>query len=192
MIHQPATNPFPFRSKSIYNWPMESESLIGEFHPELLSRRGESLAWLTAVLSFLAWTLLTLTGRPVLTVVPFMSFFFLFAAASISLGNWMDRRTVLRLEQDGVAFKNGLRNVQLSWDQIAEIQVFAANWGKKVRVIGDRAHFDFRTLGEVKLGGEVKGRLGFVQGEPILRQILLATGLKEVEHNRNSYYYARQ
>jgi hypothetical protein len=188
----PRAIPFPFRSKSIYNWRMENEPLIGEFHPELLSRRGEGLAWLTAALSFLAWTLLSLTSRPVLTVVPFMSFFFLFAAASISLGNWMDRRTVLRLDQDRVAFKNGLRNVQLRWDQIAEIQVFTANWGKKVRVLGDQAHFDFRTLGELKLGGDVKGRMGFVQGESILRRILLATDLKEVEHNRNSYYYARQ
>ena len=170
---------------------MENEPLIGEFHPELLSRRGESLAWLTTVLSFLAWTLLTLTGRPVLTVVPFMSFFFLFSAASVSLGNWMDRHTLLRLEKDGVAFKNGLRNVYLNWPQIAEIQVFAANWGKKVRIIGDQAHFDFRTLGELKLGGDVKGRMGFAQGELILRQILRASGLKEVEHNRNSYYYAR-
>jgi hypothetical protein len=186
------TIPFPIRLKSIYNWRMENEPFTGEFRPEQLSRRGERLAWLTAVLSFVAWTLLSLTGRPVLDVVPFMSFFFLFAAASISLGNWVDRRTVLRLEQDGVAFKNGLRNVHLAWDQIKEIQVFAANWGKKVRVIGGQAHFDFRTLGELKLGGEVKGRMGFEQGEFILRQILLATGLKEVEHNRNSYYYARQ
>jgi hypothetical protein len=171
---------------------MENEPLLGEFYPELLSRRGEGLAWLTAALSFLAWTILSITGRPVLSVVPFMSFFFLFAAASIGLGNWVDRRTMLRLEQDGVVFKNGLRNVHLAWDQITEIQVFAANWGRKVRVIGLRAHFDFRTLGELKLGGDVKGRLGFAQGELILRRILLATGLKEVEHHRNSYYYARQ
>jgi hypothetical protein len=60
-----------------------------------------------------------------------------------------------------------------------------------VRIIGDQAHFDFRTLGELKLGGDVKGRMGFAQGELILRQILRASGLKEVEHNRNSYYYAR-
>lgn len=150
------------------------------------------MAWLTALLSFLGWTALFVMGKPMLSFVPFMSFFFLFAAASISLGNWVDRNTLLRLEEDGVAFKNGLRNVRLTWAQIREIQVFAASWGRKVRVIGEQAHFDFRTLGELKMSGEVKGRMGFEQGELILRQILFRSSLKEIEHTNNSYYYARQ
>ena len=49
---------------------METEPLIGEFRPELLSRRGEALAWLTAGLSFTAWILMAVLGRPVLSVVP--------------------------------------------------------------------------------------------------------------------------
>lgn len=170
---------------------MENDPLLGEFRPELLPRRGEVLAWLTTLLSFVAWTILSITGRPVLTVVPFMSFFFLLAAASISLGNWVDRSTVLHLDEDGVRFKNGLRNVHLLWDQILQIQVFGSSWGRKVRVFGKSAHFDFRTFGEFTMAGEVKGRMGFQQGEQILRQVLLSTGLKEVEHTHNSYYYAR-
>lgn len=171
---------------------MENGPLVGEFRPELLPRRGEILAWLTTLLSFAAWTILSLTERDVLSVVPAMSFIFLLAAASISLGNWVDRSTVLRLEEDGVRFKNGLRNVYLLWDQILQIQVFGSSWGRKVRVFGETAHFDFRTLGELTMAGEVKGRMGFQQGEQILRQVLTATGLKEVEHTNNSYYYARQ
>jgi hypothetical protein len=171
---------------------MENGSLTGEFRPELLSRRGEGLAWLTTVLSFAAWTILSYTGRTVLSVVPFMSIFFLLAALSISLGNWVDRRTVLRLDENGVIFNNGLRNASLVWSEIRELQVFGSSWGRKVRVIGDRAHFDFRTLGELTMAGEVKGRMGFRQGEQILHQILVSAGLKEVEHIRNSYYYARQ
>jgi hypothetical protein len=171
---------------------MENENLTGEFRPELLSRRGEGMAWLTTLLWFVAWTILSVIGRPVLSFVPVLSFLFLLIAASISLGNWVDRQTVLHIEDGGVAFKNGLRNVHLAWDQIKELQVFNSNWGKKVRVIGERAHFDFRTLGEVTMGGQLKGRLGFIQGEAILRQILRKTRLVEVEHTGNSYYYARQ
>jgi hypothetical protein len=171
---------------------MDNEPLVGEYRPELLSRRGEGLAWLTTLFSFTAWIILSLTGRPLLSVVPFMSFFFLLAAASISLGNWVDRSTVLRLEDNGLAFKNGLRNVRLYWNQIVQVQVFGSSWGRKVRVIGAQGHFDFRTLGELTMAGEVKGRMGFKQGEQILRQILSATSLKEVEHTSNSYYYARQ
>jgi hypothetical protein len=171
---------------------MESNLLSGEFRPELQSRRGETLAWLTALLSFTAWTILSLTGRLVLSVVPIMSFFFLFAAASISLGNWVDRSTVLRLDEHGVGFKNGLRNVYLKWETMRKIEVFGSSWGRKVRVIGDEAHFDFRTLGELTMAGEVKGRMGFREGETILELILSKAGLKEVEHTGNSYYYARQ
>ena len=171
---------------------MEIETITGEFRPELLSRRGEGLAWLTALLSFGAWAILTITGRPVLSVVPVMSFFFLFAAASISLGNWVDRSTVLCLAEDDVVFKNGLRNVRLNWVEIEQIQVFASSWGRKVRVLGKQAHFDFRTLGELTVSGEVKGRMGFTQGERILRTLLIKTGLQEVEHAGNSYYYARR
>lgn len=171
---------------------MENGDISGEFRPELLPRRGEILAWLTTILWFLAWTILTLMERAIFSFVPLMAFLFLVIAASISLGNWVDRQTVLRLMDNGVAFKNGLRNVFLSWEQIQEIQVFGSSWGRKVRVIGEVAHFDFRTLGELTMGGEVKSRMGFAMGEEILRQILRATGLKEVEHTGNSYYYARR
>ena len=171
---------------------METEPLNGEFRPELLSRRGEALAWLTAGLSFTAWILMAVLGRPMLSVVPVMSFIFLGAAASISLGNWIDRKTCFRLDETGISFVNGLRNVQLSWRDVENVEVFASSWGRKVRVIGVQGHFDFRTLGELTMGGEVKGRMGFSQGEQILRQILWRSGLIEIEHSGNSYYYARR
>lgn len=171
---------------------MQNDPLIGTYQPELLPRRGEILAWLTTLLSFAAWTILILTGRPVLLVVPVMAFVFLFAAASISLGNWVDRKSLLSLDEQGVAFRNGLRDVRLSWEQINRIEVFGSAWGRKVRVFGEQAHFDFRTLGELTMSGEVKGRMGFVQGEKILHQLLVKTGLIEIEHTGNSYYYARK
>jgi hypothetical protein len=170
---------------------MEEDPEVGEFRPELLSRRGEVMAWLTTLLWFAAWTILSVSGRNIVYFAPILSFLFLLIAASISLGNWVDRRTVLRLKEEGLAFKNGLRDVHLLWDEINEIQVFSSNWGKKVRVLGERAHFDFRTLGELTVRGEVKGRMGFPQGEYILQVILRKTHFKEVEHTGNSFYYSR-
>lgn len=163
-----------------------------EFRPILLPRRGEFFAWLSAVLSILAWLILRLRGGILLLIVPFMAFFFLFAALSISFGNWVDRRTLLRLESSGVSFRNGLRNVHLEWSEINRMEVLNSSLGSKVRVYGERAHFDFRTLGEFKVGGEVKGRMGFAEGETILVTMLKYSGLKEVEHTGNSYYYMRQ
>ena len=152
---------------------------VEEFRPEMMSRRGELLAWLLALVVAAGWFTLVRSGQRIPGAVGFLEVFLLFSAASISLGNWIDRRTILRLEPGGIQFTNGLRNVRLAWGQIRKVHVFPSGWGKKVRVIGRESHFEFRTLGEVKAGGEVKGRLGFAEGDRILQQILKASGLKE-------------
>ncbi len=163
-----------------------------EFQPILLSRRGELFAWLTAILSILAWLILRWKVSALVSIIPFLAVFFVFAALSISFGNWVDRRTLLRLEPTGVSFRNGLRNVHLEWSEINRMEVLNSSLGSKVRVYGEKAHFDFRTLGEFRVSGEVKGRMGFAEGETILSTILKFSGLKEVEHTGNSYYYMRQ
>jgi len=140
----------------------------------------------------LAWFILSYRRSEYLSLMPFLAIFFLFAALSISLGNWIDRRTLMRIEPSGVSFRNGLRNVHLEWPEINRIEVLNSSLGSKVRVYGEKAHFNFRTLGEFKVGGETKGRMGFAEGETILRIILKNSELIEVEHAGNSYYYARQ
>jgi hypothetical protein len=120
----------------------------------------------------------------------------LFSALSISLGNWMDRQTLLRLVSGGVEFTNGVRNTRMQWDEIRQVQVFPSRWGKKVRVIGEHAYFTFRTLGEVSVQGDIKGRMGFAAGETILAHILSSAQLKAVSRpggmNDGGYYYARE
>jgi hypothetical protein len=173
---------------------MDNESNLNqsEFHPELISRRGELIAWVTSLMALSAWGILLLVGYSVHPALKFLAIFLLLSALSISLGNWMDRHTLLRMEADGVWFENGLRHTHLRWDEIQQVQVFPSNWGKKVHVLGDQAHFDFRTLGEVTIQGDVKGRMGFADGEAILKKILRETGLKQIERSGNGEYYARQ
>jgi hypothetical protein len=166
---------------------------VQEFRPELISRRGELVGWATASLTIIAWLVLHFTGNPVSILLKVMTVLLLFSALAISLGNWMDRRTLLRLEPDGVSFKNGLRNVHLRWDEIHRVEVIPSSWGNKVRVLGSQAHFDFRTLGVVKMKGEVKGQLGFHEGEQILHSILEQARLKESQGPEEDYtYYTRQ
>lgn len=138
--------------------------------------------------------MLVATGNRAPGSVPFLAIVLLLAALSISLGNWMDRRTRLELLPDGVHFKNGLRDVRLSWDEIRQVQVYPGRWGKRVSVIGPAAHFEFRTLGEVSVQGETKGRLGFTQGERILQRILEAADLvpKPDSQSTDPYYYVRK
>jgi len=173
---------------------MNTESGLNqsEYHPELISRRGELIAWTTTLMALSAWGILLLFAAPVHSALKFLAIFLLFSALAISLGNWMDRHTLLRIYPDGIRFENGLRRAHLRWDEIQQVQVFPSNWGKKVSVLGVQAHFDFRTLGEVTVQGDIKGRMGFADGEAILKKIVREAGLKQVEGPENGEYYTRQ
>jgi hypothetical protein len=162
------------------------------YKPELLPRRGELFAWLCAIALVITWIIVAVVGKPIPAGVKFLGVFLVFAASSISLGNWMDRHTILIIEENGVRYTNKLRKVFLKWEQIDKVEVFNSSWGKKVQIFGSIQHFSFRTLGEIELGGKTKGRMGFARGEEILTTILSRSNLKEIEHSGSSYYYARR
>ena len=167
-----------------------SESETREFRPELLSRRGEWTAWALALAASVGMLLLKQNANiPVWAWI--FWFFLLFSGVSISLGNWLDRSTVIWLEADGIRFENGLRKVRLGWHEVQKVAVLPARWGRSVQVIGEKSHFDFKTLGEVQFQGEVRGRTGIAEGKAILDAILRETGLILIEEANNAYYYAR-
>ena len=139
----------------------------------------------------LTWLIYAQSGRTGQLVFQILEAFLLFSALSISLGNWMDRQTMIRLGVGGVEFENGLRKSRLKWEEIDRIQVFPSAWGKKVQVIGAGSHFSFRTLGEVNYMGESRGRLGFAEGELILQRILESSHLGDMKTLNSGYYYAR-
>lgn len=161
-----------------------------EFRPEMLPRRGEWTAWgLWVVVTLVFWAMRRLGA------IPFWAWilwgFLLFSAVSISLGNWMDRHTVLRLDAEKIEFTNGLRHVELAWDEVLKVSVFPANLGRAVQVEGRNTHFRFKTLGEFTLGGQVRGRTGFSSGEEILREIVRRSGLHRVETKDEIEEYQR-
>jgi len=98
---------------------------------------------------------------------------------------------VLRLNPEGVSFNNGLRNVFLNWEDVREVRVLDSAWGRRVQVQGPETTFTFRTLGEVIMQGELKGRVGFAEGESILNKILELSGLQEIETTEKASYYSR-
>jgi hypothetical protein len=117
-------------------------------------------------------------------------------AATISLGNWMDRHTLIGLDEAGVGYRNGLRNVPLKWEDIQQVRVLPAQWGNRVQVIGEQAYFVFNTLGEVQVQGKIMGRVGFIDGEAILQRIIKSADLRAVPPPDASapagiYYYVR-
>jgi hypothetical protein len=175
---------------------MQPALTLGEYRPTLISRRGELIAWISFVLVGVTWIILIFSGQRYCLAVPVLTIILFLASLSISLGNWMDRQTVLKISKEYVSFRNGIRNVEIRWENIQEVQVLPAQWGKKVHVLSDQAHFHFQMLGEVKMHGEVKGRVGFVEGDLILNEIIERSNLHEIQSSEldraeTCEYYAR-
>ena len=163
-----------------------------EYRPRAIPRRGELLAWVGALLVSLVWLGLAYNGQRIIPLVPVLASFFILAGGSISLGNWIDRKTWIQLTDDGMHFYNGLRKVDLGWMEIKEVHLTPSQLGTKVHVYGEKAHFSFRTLAEVKVQGELKGQFGFENGDTILRQIILNSKLDIIDKPDGDYYYARK
>jgi hypothetical protein len=161
-----------------------------EFRPELLPRRGELLAWLAGI-SLLVGLFL---GTNRWGALPFIYWAFagliVFSAMSISLGNWMDRRSIIRMGADGIAFENGLRSVRLTWPEVQNVAVIPTRLGKRVQIQGAQSHFTFKTMSESTLAGQ-QMRTGFADGQEILEMVLKECGLQLKAEKDGMVYYAR-
>ncbi len=174
---------------------MQIESQV--YSPELAPRRSEFIVWSSALLVNGSWILLVIFGQKMSLWLLLLGIPLFLIALGISLANWMDRHTKLSIDSDGIYFSNSLRRVQLKWQEIQEVRVLPAQWGKKVQVFGDRSYFGFHTLGEVQAHGKILGRTGFMDGERMLRQILDGASLSEVRQvdvggQLEGYYYSRE
>ena len=165
-------------------------STTQEFRPELASRRGEFFAWLVTMGMFVVLILGSRSWGSLSFLSWAFAIFLLFSACSISLGNWMDRRAVLRLDSDGVAFQNGLRSVRLTWPEVQNVAAVQTRLGKRVQVQGERSHFTFKTMGESALAGQIF-RTGFAEGEKILETVLMECGMSVKAEKDGMVYYAR-
>ncbi len=163
-----------------------------EFQPERFSRRGEATAWGLAVIALAAWAWTAWRGLETPSVLPFVAGFCVLAGLAISLTNWVDRHTRLRIDETGVRFENGLRRVQMGWEEIQEMRVFPSNLGDQVRVMGGNTFFTFRTLGEARMGEQVRGRMGFAEGEHIANHIRQKARLTRVQETRAGYRYSKE
>ena len=163
---------------------------VREFRPELMPRWGEFNAWALALLLGVALAV----GTALWPDFPFFFWIFeglgVFIAAAISLGNWVDRRTVLRLSADGVAFENGLRSVRLSWSEVQSVAVAETPAGKRIQVVGQQSHFLFKTRSVMSMFGQSVSS-GFAAGQEILDTILRQCGMKLTKEAEGVYYYAR-
>lgn len=162
-----------------------------EFHPEKMSRRSEIILWALTLVTLAVLVILKVIGSELSGWNLAFAGFMLLTAGSISFGNWMDRKTVLILGPEGLSFRNGLRAIQLDWDQVQAIQVIPTQWGDQAIVSGAETRFSFRTLSEISRKGEVRSRMGFAQGVFIIEQIVKHGGLTKIDQPEAGRYYAR-
>ena len=165
-----------------------------EFRPVISSRRGEITAWLLSLIMFVV-VLFGRSGIPSIQIGAWILFLFLFLSAlMISLGNWMERQTEMQLSEQGVNFKNGLRDVQMSWKEIQRIEVQSGRINDTITVYSDNARFSFKTKGDVIYKGQVRDSMGFEQGDLIFDTILQRSGLADLEKQQGAgfYYYLRE
>ena len=162
---------------------------VREFRPELMPRKGEFNAWVLA-LGIGVGIYFASSWTDSLDFLWLFEGLMIFFALSISLGNWMDRRTVLRIEADGIAFGNGLRSVRLSWPEVQNVAVVETKSGKRVQVQSEQSHFTFKSLTVMSMFGQ-SVRSGFAAGQEILEMILQASNLKLTKESQGVYYYAR-
>lgn len=159
------------------------------YQPVLNSRRSEIQAWiLTFVLAATIIFVPIESGMVKVGGYVLIGFFGL-SAMAISLGNWIDRRTFLGMDENGINFRNGLRNVQFRWEEVEKVQVRPSKVGDKVLIFGNRSYFSFQTLGEIVRNDEVKGRMGFEKGVEILNTILHYSDLEKEQKKQAEGYY---
>jgi hypothetical protein len=162
-----------------------------DFHPEIVSRRGEAITWVLALISLATLVFLRFQSAGISFWQISFAGLMVLAAVSSSLSSWMDRSTVLTLKSDGVNFRNGLRDTSIRWDDIKEVQVLPSRFGKRVNVFGNQSHFNFRTSVEVTQRSGKRTAMGFAQGDFILQQIIKNSNLEETGQNNHGRYYAR-
>jgi hypothetical protein len=171
---------------------MGNLSTVQEFKPLLTPRRSELTAWGLTVLMSLVVIFAPLKGLGKSGGMIFLVFLG-FSAVMMSVGNWVERNTYLRIEDDRVTYYNGAKEVSLGWEEITRVEVLSSRFGDRIIVSSESAGFRYQSLGNINMNGKISGRVGFEHGEQILEMILEQSGLARAERRQTdrSYYYSR-
>jgi len=172
---------------------MENLSTNHEYKPLLVPRRSEFNAWGLTLILLIVLIFSSLEGRGKVGGVILLVFLVL-SSTTMSIGNWIDRKTYLRIGEQSVIYFNGAREVSLPWKDISRVEIIPGKFGDKIIVSSTEKRFRFQALGKIKMSEKVSGQVGFEQGTQILETILEKSGLATAERKpADSYeYYSRE
>ncbi|TAK14220.1 MAG: hypothetical protein EPO32_02555 [Anaerolineae bacterium] len=163
-----------------------------ELRPIPGSRRPELMSWGLAVLLFGMLAI----ARPEAQVVIFgawaLGLFFGLSALVMTLGNWLERNTLMILRLNGITLRQPVQSVMLNWQEVDRVEVQQGPNGERVFVRGGERHFSYRPATRVEIRGKIRDQYGFENSEKILKTILTMAKLPNTPSQlANGYSYAR-
>lgn len=160
------------------------------FNPEH-TRRGEWVAWMSALALALVVALQSVMSGSVDTIVRVMFFVIFGAACLISYANWMERNTSLSVTPAGVEYNSPLRKVEMRYSHIEEIWLAPSRSAWRISVVGESGHFNFQTLVALEsMAGSA--RMGIADGKQLAAHLIRESGLVNPEHRDGIWVWQRQ
>lgn len=141
------------------------------FLPQQSSRKGELIAWGSAILIALALIIYYVRIREIQFLTLGMFLFFLASGFLISFGIWMDARTSVKISFDRLHYKSPLRDVNLSWDDLYSLRASNAGQVWKITVTGSEGYFSFRVFDGAIPETNPRGFLVLPEGDRLVRLI---------------------
>lgn len=139
----------------------------GTVRPNLPGRRGELIAWLSALGVGVGTAILALRLGELPTLGLGLTLFLILVATLISFGGWMERNTSIRIGERGVSYRSPVRRVEFAWDEIERLHATPIGDGWRIGVQGKRTRFSFRTASTLRFGSFREMPFGFDEGERV-------------------------
>jgi hypothetical protein len=142
---------------------------VGLVEPETFrlwigSRRGEYVAWVCSLVMGVMSGFLYWRDEPLPCMGIGLFTIFTIAAGLMSFSNWLERKTFIRVDSNGVVYASPIRNVRMEWSRVAYVAAAKSGPSWKILVAGGGGHFHYRTEGMVRAGARGTLRLGMKEG----------------------------
>ena len=135
------------------------------YRPAPVDRRGERVGWLLSLA--LAGGLLLLqrfSGGIAWLGLVFLALLVALAAL-VSIGNWLEAGTSIRIDAQAIEERTPLRSVRLGWGEVDEMWTWPASRGWRILLRGTGGQILFRTGERMSFPRGAELRLGFPEGE---------------------------
>lgn len=116
------------------------------FQQSSASRKGQLIAWGSALVIGLILTIFYFTTWKTQCLTGALFIFFLIASFLITFGLWVDSKTIVLVSPEFLHYKSPFRNVKLAWEQVEQVRAVEAGDVWRVAVIGLNRYFRIRVL----------------------------------------------